>query len=166
LITAFKDTDYFCQSGAVEALGKIGAPAVEPLIAAMKDVNPLVQRSAASGLGSTKDPRAVEPLIAATKDPNYGVRTAAANALSEIKDPRAVHFLLAAWKERDMAVIDGAHNFFIARHERGSDDVLIQMLDESGNSSIAQDFLNSGNRKLENAARAWAARHRITIVKW
>jgi HEAT repeat protein len=60
-----------------EALVKIGAPAMEPLIAALKDKDSKdsdVCQAAAEALGEIKDPRAVEPLIAALKDEDSDVR--------------------------------------------------------------------------------------------
>jgi len=66
------------------ALGKIGKPAVEPLIAALKDKDSRVRYSAAWALGKIGDKRAVEPLIAALKDKDSTVRRDAAWALTKI----------------------------------------------------------------------------------
>ena len=82
------------EDNAVEALGKIGAPAVEPLIAALRDEDWYVRENAAEALGETKDARAVKPLIEALKDLN--IRSRAAEALGEIKDVRAIDPLIAA----------------------------------------------------------------------
>src|SRR5271157_1077577 len=68
----------------VTTLSKIGTPAVEPLIRALKyrkDSN--VRINVARVLGKIKDPRAVEPLIAALKDTDGTVRSQAALALGE-----------------------------------------------------------------------------------
>ncbi|MBU0495441.1 MAG: HEAT repeat domain-containing protein, partial [Chloroflexi bacterium] len=72
------------ETGAQNALWKIGAPAVEPLIAALKDTNWVVRRNIVTVLGWIKDARAVEPLIATLKDPQVDVRKAAAYALEQI----------------------------------------------------------------------------------
>ena len=50
---------------AAVALGKIGDPALEPLIAALKDKNPHVRVLAAVALEELENPKAVEALIAA-----------------------------------------------------------------------------------------------------
>ena len=92
------------RASAAEALVKIGAPAVEPLIAALKDKDSDVRYAAAKALGEIKDPRAVEPLIAALGDESSGVRLAAAKSLGEIKDPRAVEPLSAALKDENKYV--------------------------------------------------------------
>ena len=63
---------------------EIGAPAVEPLIAALKDSYFGVRRGAASALGKIGDARAVEPLVAILKDSDWGVGKAAAIALDKL----------------------------------------------------------------------------------
>jgi len=101
LIAALKDEDV--RMRAVEALGKIGDPrAVEPLIAALKDQDERMRKWAAEALGQIGDPRAVEPLIAALKDQD--VRMRAVEALGKIGDPRAVEPLIAALNDRDERV--------------------------------------------------------------
>jgi HEAT repeat protein len=122
LIAALKDKDSAVRKAAAEALDHLGwkpaqdesagwywmakhdwdkcvalgALAVEPLIAALKDENSDVRQAAAKALGKIGDPRAVEPLIAALSDESSDVRYAAAEALGKIKDPRAVEPLIAA----------------------------------------------------------------------
>jgi HEAT repeat protein len=79
---------------AAQALARLGQPAVEPLIAALRDDYPEVRRQAAVALGQIKDSRAVEPLIAALHDAD--LRCKAAAALAEIKDPHGGSALAAA----------------------------------------------------------------------
>ena len=85
------------------ALFLIGKPAVEPLIAALKDDNVLVRLKAAWALGEIGDPRAVEPLIAALSDPDSDVRERAAIALGTIGKP-ALEPLLSKLKDTDATV--------------------------------------------------------------
>jgi HEAT repeat protein len=83
---------------ATEALGRMGADAVEPLVASLEDgAQAGVHASAAQALGEIGDARAVEPLIAALKEEN--AKVAAADALGQIGDPRAVEPLIAALKD-------------------------------------------------------------------
>jgi len=71
--------------GVVErALVKIGEPAVEPLIQALKDGYSHVREGAAKALGEIGDIRAVEPLIQALKDEDSDVRKIAAEALGKM----------------------------------------------------------------------------------
>jgi HEAT repeat protein len=62
----------------------LGALAMEPLIAALKDENEYVREAAAEALGKIGDPRAVEPLIDALQDKEWFVRRTAAEALISI----------------------------------------------------------------------------------
>ena len=72
LIAVLKDNNANVRGSAAEALGQIGAVAVEPLIAVLKDKDVNVRKSAAEALGQIGDTRAVEPLITMLKD-IYGV---------------------------------------------------------------------------------------------
>ena len=85
----------------VDVLTSLGKPAVEPLIAQLKDHDPLVRRQAAEGLGEIKDPRAVEPLIALLNDRDSLIRRHAVKALGKIKDVRAVSPLIPVLNDKD-----------------------------------------------------------------
>jgi len=87
---------------------KIGAPAVEPLIAALKDSYGDVSHQAAKALGLIGDARAVEPLIAALKVSYGDVSPEAAKALGLIGDARAVEPLIAALRHTRTNVRDTA----------------------------------------------------------
>ena len=81
---------------------EIGAPAVEPLIAALKDSDKYVRyaKEAADALGKLGDARAVEPLIDALRDSDVDIQTSAAKALGLLGDVRAIEPLRAALLER------------------------------------------------------------------
>ena len=79
------------------------ARAVEPLIAALKGSDRVMQWRAAEALGTLGAARAVEPLIAALKDSKSSVRMSAAEALGKLGDARAVGWLINALKgDRDV----------------------------------------------------------------
>jgi len=61
LIKALEDEN--ARMGVAEALAKIGEPAVEPLINAIKDEDKYVRSFVAIALANIKDERAVKPLI-------------------------------------------------------------------------------------------------------
>ena len=114
------------------------APAVVPLIAALKEGHSDVRRAAAEALGNIgRCPRrraalrgpqgdlsevreaaagalfkfgrsAVEPLIVALKDRDYNVRMAAIGVLGKVGDARAVEPLLAALKHSDSGLREAA----------------------------------------------------------
>jgi HEAT repeat protein len=163
LIAALEDQNSAVQESAATALGELkDSHAIEPLIATLKDTDSDLRSLTTKALVKIGTP-AVEPLIAALKDTNANVRRNAAQALGQIKDPRAVEPLLAELTLRDAAAIAGDYIFFIKRGESGSEDVLIEALNLFGGEGMAQDFLNCGNARLEDAGSAWATRHGYQI---
>lgn len=85
----------------VETLAEIGEPAVEPLIAALKDGGFSAQMTIVEALGEIGNTRAVDALIATLKDNDSEVRWLAALKLGNIGDTRAVEPLIAALKEEE-----------------------------------------------------------------
>ena len=86
LIKALKRDEWLnVRKGAIEALGKIGEPATEPLIGALKDESRDVRLTAAWALGYIGDEEAVKPLVHAQKDEDPSVGEAAKEALRKIK---------------------------------------------------------------------------------
>ena len=65
---------------------------------------------------------------------------------------------------RNLDVIADASTFFIKKGKSGSEDVLIQALNKTGHSSLAQDMLNCGNAKLHDAATDWAAKNGYEVT--
>jgi hypothetical protein len=85
---------------AEDALVQMGLPAVEPLIATLKDGRGGANiAAAAETLGRIGDARAVEPLIAALNGVELYVRIKAAEALGQIGDAHAVKPLTAAFND-------------------------------------------------------------------
>ena len=97
-----KDPDV-CKA-AEQAFAEIGAPAVEPLIDAVKHERHSIRLRAAAALAWTGDARAVEPLMSALKDDDSEVRLIAALVLERIGDARAVEPLIDALKDEDKSV--------------------------------------------------------------
>lgn len=93
---------------AAKALSKIGKPAVEPLIEALKSDDDFVRINAAIALNWIGDPRAVEPLIVALKDKLWRVQWRAAAGLGKIKDPRSIEPLITALKDENSSVRESA----------------------------------------------------------
>ena len=69
------------------AIEKMGAPAVEPLVEALKDSEGAVRKYAALVLGRIGDPRAIEPLGMALYDLHHDVGKASAEALAQFGVP-------------------------------------------------------------------------------
>jgi HEAT repeat protein len=79
---------------AFDALVKIGAPAVEPLISLLKDQDKHMQWNAAKALGEIGDPQAVEPLRVVLSEEGYSiVWDAAVEALGKIGNTQCIRIL-------------------------------------------------------------------------
>jgi len=66
-------------------------------------------------------------------------------------------------KANDTASISGAYGFFVEEGEPGSEQALIDTLNQSGKEWQAELLLTCGNARLEEAARAWLIRHGMPI---
>jgi len=82
---------------AAKILGKIGIPAVEPLIRALENDEYFVRVSAIEQLGRIGDERAVDPLIELLR--NQDLMTLTVEALGRIGDERAVDPLIELYEE-------------------------------------------------------------------
>ncbi|MGZ6266880.1 MAG: HEAT repeat domain-containing protein [Candidatus Limnocylindrales bacterium] len=98
LISLFGYHSQVVRIGAAEALGAIGRPAVQPLIALMGDADLETRELAAQVLTAIGDD-AIQPLIEALNDPAIGRRVRAAKVLGDIGDLRAVEPLARALKD-------------------------------------------------------------------
>jgi len=96
------------------ALAALSQPAVQPLIGALNNGDPIVRRNAAWAIGEirgglgTNRAAAVDPLIATLSDVDSWVRLAAAFSLGEMRPSKATESLIAAlgdaeWNVRSMA---------------------------------------------------------------
>lgn len=89
---------------AASRLGRLGSPALPPLIAALRDSRSGVRQMAASALGDIGSPEAVEPLLPLLRDEAAEGRQYAATALGQIGDPRATEPLIAALQDPETGV--------------------------------------------------------------
>ena len=109
LTNALKHENILIRSKAVMALGNIkDSLSVEPLIAALRDIDPDVRSKAAVALGKIGGARAMDALCVVLKDEDSYVREAAAEALGKIGDARAVDPLVVALRDKDPDVRKGA----------------------------------------------------------
>lgn len=86
----------------------LGQDAVDSLLQALENYDPLTRKGAAECLGKIGDPRAVPPLIATLEAKDFGVRRAAADALGQMRDPRALTALQMATGDPFKIVRDAA----------------------------------------------------------
>jgi HEAT repeat protein len=187
LVLALGDEDGQLRVQASMKLWDIGRPAVEPLIAALQGPLPKVYCKAAQTLGLIRDPRAIDPLIEALsydkifrwcaeqallgigkpaverltqelKSKNPNIKASAARILADMSPP-AEEPLIEALQNGEIIVIGGAYKFYIKKGIKSSVPLLIEALNTSGDKSMAEAYLNSGNTKLSNAAIDWAKSH-------
>lgn len=144
---------------AMRGLADSGDPrAIAALIGVMTDPND-PENETASSLLFENGAKAVEPLVAVLQSPDARSRRLAAKALAQIKDPRAVNALLDALRRRDTAAVAGGYVFFVDYGQQGSEDTLIEALNQYNDEQMAEFMLNCGNSKVEAATRAWGNKH-------
>ena len=90
LVDSLKDKNKPDRWQYVIALEKVGEPAVEYLIQALKDDDKWVRFLAVDALGHIGDGCCVEPLIGMLKDADQDVRFASAEALGRLGNPKAL----------------------------------------------------------------------------
>jgi HEAT repeat protein len=164
-IEALGDENEHVQGWAYIVLSQIGEPAFDYLIAALKDENPEVRRSAALQLGQLMDQRAIEPLLLAVKDEDPEVCRAVLYSLLGFKDARADQPIITALNDQDLKFIAEYYDIFIRKGVINSEPVLIKVLDQYGTKEMAEEFLNSGNSLLEDGATKWAQAHGYTVTQ-
>jgi hypothetical protein len=158
LLVPLKDPyDGMLHSDAANALSEIGDPgAIGPILELLKGPSFGGSREGIPSVLVKFGVPAVEPLTRLLHDDNNRARLLAAQALGQIKDRRAEQALMDALHEGNAPVIAGASLFFVFRGEPGSEEALIDALNKYGDEQMAIFFLNCGNPKLEDAARAWS----------
>lgn len=187
LVDALDDPHWLVRAFAAEALGAIGGEAaIDPLIEAMGDGNADVRAAAAEALGKLKADRARDVLVAALADRDVGPH--AASALDRLgwtpgDDARLRVYELVA-KRRFAALREdwttargvltpdleaegrASVNAAFALMAIGRDEAIPELTDYlngAENPAVAAAMLNSGQPRLEAAARAWAEKHRFGI---
>jgi HEAT repeat protein len=109
LLEALNDRNKRVREAAAKSLKEVGEPAVEPLIASLREENQDVCFKAIVLLGEIGDTRAIEPLVGVLKNFElWAMRFEAARALGMIKDPRAIGPLTEALYDKDEYVREGA----------------------------------------------------------
>jgi HEAT repeat protein len=171
---------YLIALQAWDKVAKMGAPAFEPLVACLSDQNRDVHESAIGALGDLGDKRAISPLSDAL--PDWNLNGALVSALEKLGwKPTSGAEQIYAWigkqdsthlkeqwdKTRQVLLDDvsssnhqkmenAVYSFMAIGDPKVVDD-LVKALDEQGDKDMAETFLNSGNDKLEQAARDWAS---------
>jgi hypothetical protein len=69
----------------------------------------------------------------------------------------------AALARRDVDVVASAYPYFIPKGTAAAVDLLAAGLPSFGTREMALEFLNCGNKSLEDAARRWADSHGLKV---
>jgi len=169
-----------------KALIKIGAPALEPLILALKHEHWYVRRSAAKILGEIGDKRAIGPLVARLTD-RHSNKTAAESLEKLDWLPRTkmeeIRYLIALqvndpknWPQIRAVLLQDIRSGNVQRIEYamfsftmiGNDAILpdlVQLIRTKGTKTIAEAYINSNQPQLYQAAADWARRRGYTIKR-
>lgn len=120
LIESLHSKDWTIIAKASEALKIIGEPAIEPLIAALKnDKDPQFRWIVASKLGDIGGSKAVEPLINAIEtDPVLDVRWHAVDSLGKIGDKAAISALNQLLNDDAIYIRDAARKALIKINDK------------------------------------------------
>ena len=128
LIAALKDLDSAVRTNAISSLRNFRDDRIDKtMIDALHDVDAGVRANAASSFLGKRNPHAMEALVKALADKSPEVRFYSAWAVSQYRDARVDKALMAALGRADVAVVGGAHTFYIARGISESEPLLIQL---------------------------------------
>lgn len=149
-------------TAAMNSLVRIGSPAVNPLIGALRHPDARVRYHAASALGSLamrgiKAQNAVPSLIEALHDGDSQVRNFAARSLGDIDDQRAVEPLIYALRDEDMGVRgDAASALGKLKDKRAIRPLLAMLKERKGNYQFAAEALKAiTGQSLGDDPRKW-----------
>jgi HEAT repeat protein len=140
---------------------------VDPLIAALKDEQPLVRRAATKSLGKLGDVRALDSLIGALEDSDALVRAGAADALGQMGDARAAVPLIESLGDGDLEVRRASTIALEALGEYAIDPLIDTLLKRKGavQRRAAQVLANQKDPKLVQPFIS-ALKTGDGIVKW
>lgn len=130
LIAALKNEEKSHRQSAFLALVTIGTPSVEPLIAALKDTDTEVRQAAYWALIKIGSP-AVPGIIATLNDEHDDIRQATARMLGQIGDARAVVPLITLFRDRDWSVRRDAYQAIVKIGKPAARELLSALSHES-----------------------------------
>jgi HEAT repeat protein len=141
------------------------ARTIDLLIKQLKDPVDYIQGNAAATLLESGDARAFDAVIAAFRDPNFRGRGSAASVLIHGHGDRGIKEVMALFDQGNLKMIIEIHASLIRLGRPETEDGLIRALESYGDKSAAENFINCGNRKLEQAGWRWAANHGYRILR-
>jgi HEAT repeat protein len=161
LIEAFHSHRESDRDRAARVLWRIGAPAVEPLLAVLQErsATPEMRTASASALGMIGDPRAIKGLALLLRDERYFVRQRAAQALGRIGEP-AVDLLLEMSSSSTPATREAAVEALGSTASKRAVDRVIESLSDS-NSNVR----SAAVRALGESSSESAVPHLMALLR-
>ncbi|MGH9580105.1 MAG: HEAT repeat domain-containing protein [Terriglobales bacterium] len=169
LMDALLDKDGEGTLAAETALANLGPLALPQLTAGLRSDRADLREEARRAMEWIREDTR-DDLIALLNDRDgYVVRSAAA-ALAHMArggngDKRVVELLDAALRDKNLRVVAGAQAYYVSKGQEGTEPLLIDALRQHGYQEMAENFLNSGNPKLEGAGNAWARNHGFDMMR-
>lgn len=91
------------------------------------------------------------------------VRSLAAITVRGMKDDTSMSaFFVEKVKAQGLEGVAPVYEILVALGEEGAESILLEALENTGNETMALDFLESGNEKLAEGAKAWLASTRLS----
>lgn len=157
---------------AANALARFGQPvaakAIDPLLVLLSEKECASDRiAAATTLARFGQPAAAKlTKCLASNDPEK--RFAAAYAIVTMRPhhPAATAVLAEILTKRNLPALIEYYRYFIRIGGPGTEPILIEALNAQSNNAMCLAFLNSGNTKLEKAARLWAKKNDLFVVSY
>lgn len=187
LSTCLTNENYNVRRNATYALGEIGDQrVVDLLINQLKDEDWVVRYYVAEALGKIGDKKAIQPLASVL--PDWHSNTVICQTLEKlgwipINETEQVYFwigtkkknLILNWEKTKNILLNDTRSgvesriqnavyTFISVGREEIIDELIRILNEDGNETMAETFLNCGNNRLEEAAKNWAIKYGYSIM--
>lgn len=186
LINLLRNKDADIRARAKSILEDVGEPAVMPLIRKLRSSR--YRQTAMSILEKIGDPRAIPPLVNILIE--WDIGPDAAKALKAFKwspaSPKEHIYSAVAKRDRSALLKDWARTkevllaevvsvrrqkikgtlyAFIAIGKKEIIPALIDTLNKKGNKIMAETYLNSGSRRLSDAATTWARKHGYRVSR-
>lgn len=150
----------------MDALGELGDPAAIPaLMDILENESDALGADAVEAMAKIGGAEILPILINALQDGGMEVQKAALDSLNGMGD-EALASLLDAIAAEDIEIIARAHLFFISRGEAATEGLLVQALMDYGTKGMMITYLNSGNERLEDAARIWAEENGYLVIEF
>jgi len=174
LISSLRNQDFRLRRNSAHLLGKLkNNKSIYPLLDALNDANPEVQKEAVSSLldikfdpGWINDKRVVNELLSSLENKDGKVRELVLMCLYEIKEPQVINALLKALKDSDPGVREKAIMGLTFIRDPKHIDIIFEMTRNEYNKvqRMALSYLIAINPKTDNFSKAILSNKNLTKI--